>query len=118
VRQGSELYGKAFENWVFHELNCYNSYRGVLADFSFWQLSGGTEVDFIVNDMECAIEVKASGAIASHHLKGLRELARDHPEVKRRVLLSAEPRDRRTPDGIDILSVRGFLRALWEGRLF
>jgi predicted AAA+ superfamily ATPase len=118
VQQGSELYGKALENWVFHELNCYNAYRGVMANFSFWQLSSGSEVDFIVNDMECAIEVKSSRLIADHHLKGLRELARDHPEVKRRVLLGLEPKDRRTPDGIDILGIQGFLQALWEGRLF
>ncbi len=118
VQPGSELYGKAFENWVFHELNCYNAYRGVMADFAFWQLSSGTEVDFIVNDMECAIEVKSSRQITDHHLKGLRELAVDHPEVKKRVLLSLESRDRRTPDGIDILGVPGFLQALWDGRLF
>ena len=61
--------------------------------------------------------MKCTGC-TDHHLKGLRELAVDHPEVKRRVLLCLEPRDRRTSDGIDILSVQGFLRALWEARLF
>ena len=30
LQPGGELFGKAFENWVFHELCCYNSYRGVL----------------------------------------------------------------------------------------
>ena len=33
VRAGGELFGKAFENWVFHELCCYNSYRARYADF-------------------------------------------------------------------------------------
>lgn len=118
VQPGSELYGKAFENWVFHELNCYNAYRGTMAQFAFWQLSSGTEVDFIVNDMDCAIEVKSSRTISDHHLKGLRELAIDHPEVRKRVLVGLDPVARRTPDGIDILGVQGFLDALWEGRLF
>jgi hypothetical protein len=36
---GSEAYGKAFENWVFHELRCYNQYEERYAQFSFWRLS-------------------------------------------------------------------------------
>ncbi len=47
IEPGSELYGKAFESWVFHELCCYNSYCDRFAEFSFWRLSTGAEVDFI-----------------------------------------------------------------------
>lgn len=60
VQQGSELFGKAFENWCFHELNAYNLYNEVFAELFYWRLAGGTEVDFIINDMEVAIEAKAS----------------------------------------------------------
>ena len=47
IEPGSELFGRAFENWVFHELCCYNSYCDRFAEFSFWRLSTGGEVDFI-----------------------------------------------------------------------
>lgn len=115
---GSELFGKAFENWVFHELRCYNSYRERFADFSFWRLSSGIEVDFIVNDLECAIECKTSRAVKEGHLKGVRELSREHPHVGKKVVVSLEPESRRTGDGIEILSVSGFLHSLWSGELF
>ena len=32
LQPGGELFGKAFKNWVFHELCCYNSYRARYAD--------------------------------------------------------------------------------------
>lgn len=115
---GSELYGKAFENWVFHELRCYDSYRERYAGFSYWRLSTGVEVDFIVNDFECAIECKSSSVVTDRQLKGLRELFKDHPSTKRRILIAQEPNSRRTPDGIEILNVASFLEELWEGRLF
>jgi len=118
VQPGSELFGKAFENWVFHELCCYNSYRERYAQFSFWRLSTGVEVGFVVNDLECAIEAKSSAAIRSAHLKGLREIAKEHPGVQRRVVVSTEPVSRQTPDGIEILGVADFLDALWGDALF
>jgi predicted AAA+ superfamily ATPase len=118
LEPGSELYGKAFENWVFHELCCYNSYRERFAEFSFWRLSTGVEVDFIVNDLECAIECKSSAEVQTHHLKGLRELMNEHSRVKKKIVVSREAKSRRTSDGIDILSVPDFMVELWSGGLF
>jgi predicted AAA+ superfamily ATPase len=118
VVPGAELYGKAFENWVFHELRCYDSYRERFAGFSYWRLSSGIEVDFIINDLECAIECKSASVVTDKHLKGLRELAKDHPKIKRRIMLAQEPHPRRTPDGIEILNIPSFLDELWGGRLF
>ncbi len=60
---GSELFGKAFENWCFHELRAYNLYRDIFADFSYWRLAGGTEVDFIINSMEIAIEADSKQSV-------------------------------------------------------
>jgi len=118
LEPGGELFGKAFENWVFHELRCYNSYRERFAEFSFWRLSTGVEVDFVVNDLECAIECKSSASVQTHHLKGLRELALEHPKAGRRIVVSREPKSRTTGDGIEILNVEDFLGVLWSGSLF
>lgn len=115
---GSEAYGKAFENWVFHELRSYNQYQDRYAQFSFWRLSTGVEVDFIVNDLECVLECKSSERVRDHHLKGLRELKKDHPNCGRRILVSREKISRKTADGIEILSVKDFLEELWGGKLF
>jgi predicted AAA+ superfamily ATPase len=115
---GSELYGKAFENWVFHELSAFMSYREVDGQLSYWRLASGIEVDFIVGDMQAAIEAKSSTRITSDRLKGLRSLVEDHPGVERRVVVCREPRARRTDDGIEVLPAMTFVRRLWDEDLF
>lgn len=114
---GSVGYGQAFENWVFHELSAFIDYREWDGDIAYWRLAGGTEVDFVLGDMQFAIEAKATSRITRDHLKGLRSLAVDHPDVGRRVVVCLEPRARRTEDGIDILPAEVFSRRLWEGEL-
>lgn len=117
IESGSELFGKAFENWIFHELNAQRSYSERHYDISYWRLAGGTEVDFIINDMETAIEAKSVARINSTHLRGLQELQKDHPEVKRRIVVCLEDRPRKTLDGIEILPYSLFARQLWDGEL-
>ena len=99
LQPGGELFGKAFENWVFHELCCYNASRARYADFFYWRLSSGIEVDFVVNHIECPVEAKAVSRVRADHAKGLRELKADHPETGRRIVVS-------------------FLQQLWQGALF
>lgn len=118
IQQGSELFGKAFENWCFHELSAFNIYRERFAELFYWRLVGGTEVDFIVNDMELAIEAKAAGKINEKHLKGLRTLKNDHPNIKRRIVVCCENKPRTTEDGIEILPAEIFTQMLWQDELF
>jgi predicted AAA+ superfamily ATPase len=117
LEMGSELFGKAFENWVFHELRCFKAYKDPDLEISYWKLTEGREVDFILNDLECAIEVKSSDRISDKHLKGLRELKIEHPQVKRLVLVCNENVSRSTSDKIDILSVSDFITQLWGCKL-
>lgn len=114
----SELFGKAFENWVFHELSTYNLYKKKNADLYYWRLSSGMEVDFIINDMEIAIEVKASANIHSNYLKGLREIVKDHPSLQKRYLVSLVDVASLTDDNILILPYKDFIQRLWAGEIF
>lgn len=118
ISPGSELFGKAFENWIFHELKSYNMYNGRFAEIHFWRLSSGTEVDFLVNHIDCAIECKSSSNIKADHLKGLRELKKDHPDVRRRLVVSMDEKNRISSDGIEIINYKEFIRRLWGGDLF
>ncbi len=118
LEQGSELFGKAFENWCFHEISAYNMYNEAFAEMYYWRLAGGTEVDFIINDMEIAIESKASKKITARHLKGLRSLKIDHPNTKRRLVVCCEEKERITVDGIEILPAVSFTQMLWAGEIF
>jgi len=117
LEPGSELYGKAFENWVCHELCAYAHYSGRSHDLSYWRLTTGVEVDFVVDDMAWAIEAKASPTVHVDHMKGLREIVRDHPKIKARFVVSLDRKPRRTEDGIQILPYDEFARRLWAGDL-
>lgn len=114
----SSAWGKAFENWIFHELTTYIEYTGKNEQLSYWRLTTGIEVDFIVGAMKVAFEAKASANIHSDHLKGLRELKNDYPDIQKRIVISRENESRVTDDGIYILSYQDFIRELWENKLF
>jgi uncharacterized protein len=115
LARGSELYGKAFENWVFHELAAYNAYHEAFAHLSYWRLGSGIEVDFVLNDVEIAIEAKATARVTADHLRGLRNLALDHPKVRHRIVVCLESKGRKTEDGILVLPAREFCERLNAG---
>jgi len=117
LEPGSELFGRAFENWVFHELAAYRSYREFAIELSYWRLASGAEVDFIVADAKVAIEAKATARVHGDHLRGLRELKRDQPDTAVRIVVSLDPSTRRTEDGIDILPAKTFAQRLWANQL-
>ncbi len=114
---GSEQYGKAFENWVHHELTAYISYRNVDAGLTYWGLTSQTEVDFLLDDLSVAIEAKSSENISNQHLRGLRSIAVEYPEIAQRVVVCREQRARLTDDGILILPAERFIERLWGGDL-
>ena len=116
---GSEITGKAFESWLFHELKSYILYKEKNAHISYWKLAdSGKEVDFIINEGEVAIEVKGITKINADHLKGLRELKKDYPSVKKLIVVSLEKVPRLTDDRILILPYEDFLQKLWQDDLF
>lgn len=114
---GSELFGKALENIVHHELCAYREYRERAWALSYWRLASGAEVDFVIGQAEIAIEVKSTSRAASQHRMGLTAFAEEQPQVKRRLLVCLEPKRRITEDGIEILPVRDFLQRLWAGSI-
>jgi len=115
---GSSLFGKAFENWVLHELCAHREYSELFYDISYWRLASGIEVDFIINDMHFAVECKATKNIHNDHLKGLRQVIIDHPHIHKRILVCLESKPRKTDDGIEILPHTTFIEELWNNALF
>lgn len=118
MERGGLLYGKAFENWVFHELVVWDSYAERSAGLAYWRLAGGAEVDFIVGEIEVVIEAKASRKITSDHLRHLRSLVVDHPKVGKRIVVRLEETPRLTVDGILVLPAAEFVARLYSGDIF
>jgi predicted AAA+ superfamily ATPase len=117
IEPGSELFGKAFENWIFHELSVHSRYSERWYEISYWRLSSGIEVDFILGMGETAIEVKGESVITGQDGKGLREFAKDHPQVRQRIIVSLVDQERLTKDGIRIMPYADFLKKLWNNEL-
>lgn len=98
------------------ELKAYQAYRNPELDIRYWRTSSGFEVDFILGDMEVAIEVKASERIHSGHAKSLRALLEEHP-VKKAIIVSRERQPRNLDTSISVLPWQQFLDRLWAGSL-
>lgn len=114
LEAGSEMYGKAFENWIFHELSVHSRYSELWYPIRYWRLSSGIEVDFVLGDGEVAIEVKSSSRIHSQDTRHLKEFRKEHPEVSQLILVCREPKPRKTDDNIWILPWQDFLDRLWS----
>jgi predicted AAA+ superfamily ATPase len=119
IELGSELAGKAFENFIYNEIKSYVAYRSNETELSYWKLAdSGREVDLIINDFEAAIEIKASSKVRTDSLRGLHELSVEHPTVKKKLVVSLEKKARKGEGGILILPCEEFLQGLWAGEWF
>ena len=115
-RIGTPEFGNSFEHYILMELKAYQAYRNPELDIRYWRTSTGFEVDFILGDMNVAIEVKGSHRIHSTHTRGLRALLEEH-RVKEAVIVSLEKQPRRPDPYIEVLPWKVFLETLWSGEL-
>lgn len=114
VSPGSEIFGRAFEHFIWMEVSAHASYSEIFYPIHYWRTSSGFEVDFILGDHEVCIEVKSTNHARSNHLKGLRRFNEEY-QVRRSILVSLDSKPRKTEDGIEILPWRTFLEQLWSG---
>lgn len=116
VREGSELFGRAFEHFISMEITAHAAYSGLRYTIEYWRTASGFEVDFVLADMSIAVEAKATSQAHSGHTKGLRAYAEEH-HPRRSLLVSLDPRPRLLDDGIEVLPWRDFLSQLWAGEI-
>jgi predicted AAA+ superfamily ATPase len=108
---GTSEYGKSFEHFILMELRAYQAYRNPELALSFWRTHSGLEVDFILGDMEVAIEIKTAKRIYTSDLKGLNALREEHT-VKKCILISFES-EPKILDGVACWPWQLFLKQLW-----
>jgi predicted AAA+ superfamily ATPase len=115
-RIGTPEFGNSFEHYILMELKAYQAYKNPELDIRYWRTSTGFEVDFILGDMNVAVEVKGSHRVHSTHARGLKALLEEHA-VKQAVIVSLENQPRKPDSLIEILPWQFFLEALWSGEL-
>jgi len=113
---GTNEFGTAFEHYILMELKAYQAYRNPEMEIRYWRTATGFEVDFILEDMSVAVEVKGSSKIHSKHTKALRALLEEY-KVKRAVIVCLEEEPRKGGNTIEIVPWRMFLDMLWDGEL-
>lgn len=116
VAPGSELFGRAFEHFIWMEIVAHASYSELFYPITYWRTSSGFEVDFVLGDSEISIEVKSTDSANPTHLKGLRRFREEYP-VRRSILVSLDPKPRRTEDQIEMIPWQMFLEQLWRGKI-
>jgi predicted AAA+ superfamily ATPase len=115
IEKGSELFGHAFESFIFQELIAHRHYSGLEYLISYWRTATQIEVDFILGYNEVAIEIKSSNNITSKHLSGLKAFKEEY-EVKKAIVVCTEPLPR-IVDTILVLPWKDFLEKLWAGQI-
>ncbi len=109
-------FGMSFEHFILMELKAYQAYKDPELQLHFWRTSTGIEVDFILGDMDIAIEIKSSKRINNSHAKGLRALAESHA-LKRALIVSFEEEPKKLSGNIECVFWKDFLAQLWAGEI-
>jgi predicted AAA+ superfamily ATPase len=115
IIQGSEYFGHAFEHFIYHEIYSHCHYSGLNYPFHYWRTASQIEVDFIIGDLDAAIEVKATTMAHEKHMRGLMSFAEEY-NVKKLILVSNDPFPRLTGK-IMIMPWHVFLEKLWAGEI-
>jgi len=117
VEKGSELFGRALEHFIYMEILAHSSYSEQNYPLSYWKTASGFEVDFVLGDHELAVEVKSASMVGNRHLKGIRAFKEEYT-ARHYIVVSMDPKPRKTSDGIDILPWDIFLNRLWDNSIF
>jgi len=110
-----ELFGKAFEHFIFMETAAYNSYHELDYEINFWRTKSGLEVDFVLGGGEVAIEVKGAGRIEKMDLRPLTAFIEEYSP--RKALVVCSEKEERVQGQIRIMPYQNFLSDLWEGKI-
>jgi uncharacterized protein len=115
IEFGSEAFGRAFEHFIYLEINAHSHYSDINFPVYYWRTASQIEVDFILGDHEVAVEVKSTNMVNPRHLKGLKSFAEEY-KVKKLIVVSTDLYPRQI-DNVTILPWHLFVQQLWSGEI-
>jgi len=110
-----EMFGRAFEHFIFMEIKAYSSYSGKDFQINYWRTKYGMEIDFVLNEGEVIVEVKGTTRVESSDLKGINAFCSDNKPKKS--LLVCREKEERLAGSARIVPWRKFLSQLWSGEI-
>lgn len=108
-----ELFGRAFEHFIFTEIVAHSSYSDLDYRINYWRTKSGLEVDFVLGDGEVAIEVKGTSLVDNRDLRPLTVFLDEYKPKKAFVVCNEK--EERMIGKIRILPWRRFFEDLWGG---
>lgn len=110
-----EMFGKAFEHFIFMELVAHSSLKELDYEINFWRTKNGLEVDFVLGGGQIAIEVKGSNRVDNRELRSLKAFIEEH--APRKAFVVCNENLERVVGEIRIVPWRTFLQDLWAGEV-
>lgn len=114
--QGSAA-GNAFEHFILMELMAFLGLHEMDDPVRYWRSKAGLEVDFILQNGDCAIEVKLTANPDKSDLTGLRAFCDDY-KPSHAIVVCLAPRRRQLliQNGVTIIAMpwQEFLEELWN----
>ncbi len=111
IPRSSNLFGRAFEHFIIHEVRTQQSYKRTRNNLFFWRTQRQQEVDLIVGD-SFAVEIKASNKTKDRDAKSLK-LLKDEGFKGELFLVSLDELDRQK-EGVQFLHWKTFFKGLWS----
>jgi predicted AAA+ superfamily ATPase len=111
----SEIFGYAFEHFIYTELIAHSQYSGLEYSISYWRTASQIEIDFILGEHQVAIEIKSTDHVSERHLKGLKAFKEEY-DVPKSIVVCTESLPRLHGE-ILILPWKVFLEQLWAGEI-
>jgi predicted AAA+ superfamily ATPase len=115
VEEKGELFGNAFEHFIYLEMLAHSSYHEIDYEINFWRTKSGLEVDFVLGRGEVAIEVKGTARVDRRALRPLKTFIELYNPKQSFVVCNES--EERVHDGIRLMPWRLFLQRLWRDEI-
>ncbi len=115
VEEKGELFGNAFEHFIYLEMLAHKSYHEIDYEINFWRTKSGQEIDFVLGDGEVAVEIKSSSMVDRRALRPMKTFIELY-KPKQAIVVCNE-NEERLHSGISIMPWRIFLKKLWRDEI-
>ena len=115
AKEKGEMFGNAFEHFIYLEMLAHSSYHEINYEINFWRTKSGQEVDFVLGRGEVAVEVKGSAMVDKRALRPMKSFIELY--APRQAIVVCNEREERLHSGIKIMPWRIFLQKLWQDEI-
>jgi predicted AAA+ superfamily ATPase len=110
-----ELFGNAFEHFIYLEMLAHSSYHEIDYVINFWRTKSGQEIDFVLGGGEVAVEVKGAKKVDKRALRPMKSFMELYNP--REAIVVCGEKEERLHAGIRIMPWRIFLQQLWRDEI-